>query len=203
MAFQTGVQKADASDDYSSYDSIVRELSSSSTRIRTDSPSDPEIVKIHAGIGIVTSQLRLDLPGTLPSAKTLQGIEVRLGIDLFDPNWIAEGAIRAFNPQPFANGEVGLREFDLLVKYRNALNHPIYFSIGAGMAARYLQFSDGIEGIANTRPSTPSTIVSAGFEAEIGQKFSAGIGLSYRSRMISETPDEQAFDGSLQLLGHF
>ncbi|MCB0351400.1 MAG: hypothetical protein KDD38_09470 [Bdellovibrionales bacterium] len=190
-------------DSYSGYDSIVKELTSSTYSNKSINTST-EMIKFHAGLGVLTSRLSMNLPKGLPSLKTLRGFEARFGIDLFSPNWVAETAVRTFNPEEFADAELSMREFDLLLLYTAAIDRPIHFNIGGGMSARYLDISGGtISEQFARKNTTPASVLTTGLHAFLTPGLSIGAQLSYRSPIVRETIDNGSLDGSVRLAGRF
>ena len=195
---------ADDSGSYSSFDSIVKELSSSRINSSVETTPPPiESIKFHASLGFTTSLVQLDLPNDLPDSKSMRGIELRLGIDLFSPHWVAEGAVRTFTPEPFLNGEITLKEFDLLFVYKNSVNKPLNFSFGGGMTSRYMDLRGiNISGV-DTSSATPASVILAGASTAFSESFSLGAAISYRDALVSKTADEGSIDGTLQFNGRF
>lgn len=201
------IPRASAQDheDYSGFDSIVRELSSS----HASAPSKPtegtlETVQFHLGLGLISTSVALDLPKPFKSGSVLmQGFGARFGIDLFSSNWVAEAGIRSFNPEKFSSHEISLREFDLLVLYHTAPGRSFDFNFGGGMTARYLDITGG--GTETTFPHqniTPTSVVTTGFDVGLTRAFSIGVQISYRSSFVSPSADRGSIDGGLQLTGH-
>lgn len=192
-------------DSYESYDSIVNELSSSSYTASQASTKDSfETIRFHVGVGLVTSTTKISTPlPTTAKDVDLQGFEARFGIDLFTPHWVAESAVRSYNPESYASGEVHLREFDLLVLYHTSAGRPFDFNIGGGMTARYLTFNNitSRENFARDN-TTPSSVFTLGVDFGLTRAFSLGAQISYRNPFVNETADKGSIDGGVQLTGH-
>lgn len=199
------VQAARATENYSSYDDIVRELKGSevSTSVSGSPTSEFDSVRIHVGTGLVSSHANLKTPSNLPSSASLNGYEVFVGIDLFSRNWMAEGAARSFNPEKFNDTNIALREFDLKVVYKDFLGKTLYWRGGAGMAARYISFDQKPEGLSSDSYTTPASIFLIGFGAQFNSNLSLGADFNYRTALINDTIDKNAIDGNLRLTGTF
>ena len=80
------------------YDSIVRDLSSSTSQLETPLVSSDPFAQLlfHGGLGYATSYIIVDPENGPVINGVLKGIEFSLGIDLLSRNWMAEGAVRAF-----------------------------------------------------------------------------------------------------------
>ena len=191
-----------AEDNYKSFNDIVSELSNTNSYSYTPN-SELDIIRIHGQIAFLTSRTQLRLPRSLPSGVTLQGAEAKLGIDLFSPRWIAMGGVRTFDQTRFSTGTVQLKEFDLEVLYKDSLSPKMTYTIGAGMAARYLDFRGSFAEDFVKSHSTPASILNLGIDARIAKFVSVGALLSYRTTLISESADEGAIDGAIHLTGHF
>lgn len=202
---QITVDTCFAADDesYSGYESIIKELSASHYSHVNQTAKPNEVIRFHAGVGMITSRLSLDLPSGLPDATTLRGYEARFGIDLFSPNWIAETAVRTFDPEPILNTQLSLREFDLLIVYNNEIGRPLHFNIGGGISARYLDLQGQIANDIAPSNTTPASILTAGISARFTPQISMGAQVSLRSPIVQETIDRGSLDGSIRLSGRF
>ena len=206
LASGVALARADQDDDenYSGYDSIIHELSASTHYKNTEAPKDPlDSVRFHLGVGMVSSRVSLDLPKGLAKEKSLHGFEARLGVDLFSPNWVAEGTVRSFDPEPFNGGQLSLKEFDLLLTYHFRPERPVDFTLGGGMAARYLEITGDTKGEFARSNSTPMSVLSFGILANITPEFNVGAEVSYRSTLVSDTIDDNSVDGGLRIGGRF
>lgn len=193
-------------EEYSSYDDIIRDLKgSTTTSLPTQNARGPglDAVKIHAGIAMVSSRLNLNLPQGVPGSKGLRGVELAFGIDLFTPEWIAEGTLRNFGKEKFATTDVSLKEFDLKLVHKRMFSDKIFGRFGGGMAARYLDFDQAPAAGTSNSYTTPSSVILVG----VGSHITSGMALSaeatYRSALINDTADESAVDGSVRLTGSF
>lgn len=188
---------------YSSYESIVRDLSSTHHNIRNSETEDSiDIIRFHTGVGLITSRLSMDLPRGLSSSKTLRGYEAWGGIDLFSVNWVAEVAVRTFDPERLGSNEISMKEFDLLVIYNAQLSQPLGFSVGGGMSARYLDITGAPTNFPRSN-TTPASVLTLGLSANFTKIFSLTGQISYRSPLVQDTIDDGSVDGSIRLAGHF
>jgi hypothetical protein len=203
-AVLTFVQPASA-DDYSGYEDIIRDLRGSSSAPLTNAADGDsfDAIKIHAGVGLVTTRTNLKLPQGTPRSAGLRGVEAALGIDLFSPKWIAEGSVRSFNREKYADTNINLKEFDLRLVHKHALSESLFARFGGGMAARYLDFDQVPVAGASRSYTTPATVILIG----IGSQITSGIALSaeanYRSALIADTADSNSLDGAVKITGSF
>lgn len=190
---------------FQSFDSIVDQLTSTRTGAPRDLSRDLFAdILFHSGVGMTTSHLTLRDPAGGEQTGFMKGVEINLGIDLFSKNWLAEGSFRSFGAEEFSNGQVDLNEFDLKLVYHNHLAPYIRFRTGGGLAARYLQYIDNTTAPGTqTDYTTPSSLFFAGIQAELSRMMSVGLELSYRTTMIDETIDHNAFDASVRVDAHF
>jgi hypothetical protein len=197
---------ADDSTSGANYDSIVRDLTSSSTYdAHTEKEHDAlDLVKFHISAGLVSSQLNLDLPGAYPHSTTLHGYEVGFGIDLFSPSWVAQFDIRTYEPDDIGtNNELTFKEFDLLLMHRSPIVSQLSWNIGAGLAARYLDLKYPVANGGDNDYSTPASVITTGLAFSFTPEFSIDALVSLRSRLVENTPDGGSIDGTLHLTGHF
>ncbi len=194
-----------AEDHVTNYDSIVKELSTTSSYdARQESPKDVlDAVKFHFSAGLITSQVNLDVPSTMRRSATLHGFEFSFGIDLFSPEWRAQTDIRAFQQEEIGNNEINLKEFDLLMLHTTPLAAQLSWELGAGLAARYLDFNHAVAPNIDPSNSTPASILTTGFEFAVNPTFSIDASFSYRNRLVQNTSDAGAVDGTLRLSSHF
>lgn len=193
-------------DSFFNYEAIITDLKSSTSTTKLPTPNDPFAdIQIHGGVGIVTSLLTVKTPDRVTRSGFQNGFEASLGIDLFSPRWMAEGAIRRYTSSELDRfTTVTLHEFDLRAVYRTSPHRYLRWRFGMGLAGRFLEIKSRIgEALATNEYSTPSSIVSIGIESSITREFSVGTELSYRSAIIEETSDRSAIDGSIKLGAHF
>lgn len=196
-----------ASEDLRSYDDIVRELTSpsvTSTPYRS-TETGLDKIRIHAAVGATATRVNLKLPAGLPTGASLGGAEVVLGIDLFSQRWIAEGAIRSFSQESFADSEISLKEFDLRVVHQVPIWSQFDLRWGGGMSARYLNFSNSFAQANDValEYTTPASVFIIGAQTRFNHLVGITAELAYRSRLISDTVDRNSFDGSVRISGSF
>lgn len=201
-----GQSIAFASEDrLTNYDSIVKELNSSSSYdARQDLAKDPlDTVKFHFGAGMITSQISLDAPAYIHRSTTMRGFELSFAIDLFSPDWRAQTNIRAYQPEEIANNEISFKEFDLLFLHAANLGPQLNWLAGGGLAARYLDFKRPIAPNIDPSNSTPASVLTTGLEFALSSTFSIDANVSYRNRLVQNTSDAGSIDGTLRLSSHF
>jgi hypothetical protein len=211
-AFAAGSSAYGDEDDILSYDNIVRDLqqqaeapraaSSSRTRVRGSSySSDPfENVLIHAGIGMSAIVESVTLPDNNVTYLNQKGIQAALGIDLFSPNWMAEGTARSFGESEDAVNRVSLKEFELKVFYKRRFSSQLGLRAGGGLSGRYMTIRQADTIIDTT---TPSSVATIGFDFFLSEGLSLGVEVSGRQAMIGETLDRASADGTVRIDTHF
>ena len=196
---------AQSGDDYVGYDSIVNDLTASTRapQIRSRDPFD--LIEIHGGFGLVTSHTTISTANGESFSGFQKGFEASLGIDLFSPRWMAEGALRSFSSTQLEKGAyASLNEFNLRVLYRNPVSRLVRLRMGVGVAARYMELKiNKASGAEKQDFSTPASILSIGLEAAISRNLSVGAEVAYRSALITDTADSEAADATLSLGAHF
>ena len=200
----------DTTDDVG-YDTIVnslnRQVSASeqaTNRARNPKPKqfDPfENVLMHAGAGIAVMSESLDFADGTRGYFNGRGFQASLGIDLFSVNWAAEGTVRSFDANEDHNLQMGLKEFELKLYYKDRIVKSVGYRIGAGISGRYLTVKrtnqDTIE------QSTPSSVFTTGLDFFATDKVSFGIDVSGRTAMISDTIDRGSIDGTVRVDANF
>ncbi len=189
------------------YDAIVGELEKLDVPVPTATESDDpfELAKIHVGFAMLSSYANFQMAAGKGESGLLTGFELSFGIDLFSPNWMALGSIRSYSSEKLGESlRAKLQEFDLKFLYKNYLSRRVQGVFGLGISARYLDLKTEVLGVTQTtKYTTPASVVSAGFMARMGKQISVGPEFSYRSAMINETADRNAFDGMLKLDAQF
>ena len=70
-----------------SYDDLVNELNRKKSTFRSNAEASPfDTIKIHAGLGLITSANDISA-GSSSGTKYQNGFQLSLGIDLFSPEW--------------------------------------------------------------------------------------------------------------------
>ena len=190
---------------YESYDSIVDQLSTTRGS-STDYSNDPfASILIHAGVGMALSMTSFQFEEQSVTGL-FQGIELNFGIDLFSDKWMAEGSYINLGRAEIENKNsidyAEISEFDMKLVYRPHINRFLRFRTTGGLAARYLRYFDNqANKVLNF--NTPSWAFAIGLEAKITKSFSFTSEIAYRSSMISETIDDNAFGAGLRLDAHF
>lgn len=183
----------------SSFESLVRDLSSSRASGIAGNDQDPfDQVKIHFGIGLVTSYLSYE-SNIGPVRGTHQGVQASLGIDLFSPNWMAEGVVRSFSETEIDNTRASLHEFDIKILYSFNSHTSLVPFMGMGMAARYLDVTDKTL----NKYTTPASIFCLGSAFNINGNLSLAGEVSYRRPFSDETIERSAADITVRLNTHF
>lgn len=192
---QTNVQAADYNE--VTYDDLLSELKSKTTKIQTKNSSSFDDITIHAGIGYINSFTQLSYEGS-QFIRYQNGIQLAMGVDLFSPFWYAEGVFRNFGVTEYQQEELSLREFDLKMGFKNQLRGPLYLNIGTGLANRYLNYHDQNKNI-KFNSSSPNWIVTAGLYGQLFKMMSLGVELGAKNAVIPKTYDKGSFDFTIRL----
>lgn len=205
------------------YESMVNELSFAESR-RKSTGSDPfDLVKIHMGFGLVTSAFTFKTPNGSSEFSAPRGFQASMGIDLFSPQWLAEGIVRSYSSSSGDKSTISLQEFDLRIAYVHLLQSNLFLRGGLGIAARYMDLriqesivsDENQESPITVNPpkrqyqsieynyTTPSSVAFVGVDSYLNDLLSVSGELSLRSAMIEETIDKQAVDLTVRLDFHF
>jgi hypothetical protein len=204
----TRVNQDDSTDDQG-YDQIVNDLNRQVDRPAALSrakmaqqPSEAfDSILFHGGVGVSALSQTLTFDNGKQVYVGQKGMQIAFGIDLFSPNWLAEGTYRNFAQTDDSSTRVALQEFEMKVFYRDRIEQQIGYRVGGGLSARYMTISQ--PGITSEQYTTPAGVGTLGLEFYLSEKISLGIDLSGRSAMISETPDKNSIDGTLRVAAHF
>lgn len=188
------------------YDSIIQELSSNTYRApsRTSGMSLDQ-VKLHTGLALATSFITIRPEQGGYVTGFLRGVEFNFGIDLLSDEWLAEVAVRSYQPDDLEiDTQVSMREFDLKVTYEPRLGRALKGRFSGGLAARYLRFiSRNQENILNDRYSTPASLISTGLQLSLSRVLSLGSDISYRAALIDDSVDRSSVDATIRMNAEF
>jgi len=198
FAAPTLVQAA-ADKDYEevSYDDLLNELSAKKKSLTQKENNSFDTVRLHAGIGYVNSFSNIATQKQNFN-RHATGIQLSLGMDLFSPNWYSEGVFRNYGLTSSGSEELSLREFDLKLGYTNKLESIWSYSISSGLSNRFLRFTDPTRNI-DVDDTTPSLVVSTGFNAQVHKNLSLGAEFSGRTAIVNRTADKNSFDFAFRL----
>ncbi len=192
-----------------SFDAIVNDLSrqvdrpAPSSKAHVGSPTSDsfDAVMFHGGVGLGGVAETLNLPDGKQVYFGQKGIQVSFGIDLFSPNWLAEGTYRNFAQSDSSAIHVALQEFEMKFLYKTMIAPQAGLRAGGGLSARYMTVTEPTS--TATVYTTPSGLATIGLDVYLNEKFSLGVDLTGRSSMVSETPDKSSADATLRMDAHF
>lgn len=194
----TKVRADEASSTYEevSYDDLINRLHKKKSQFISNQTSVLDDITLHAGIGLVTTAVSVEQNSHF-SQMNLNGFQLSLGVDLFSPNWVAEGAIRNFGSGGDNISNHSFREVDLKTFYRSpSSNNTVGYRLGAGLATQYLDFKD--PGI-SVSESSPAMILFGALETNISRNFGLGVEFGYRSSLLSSNADKSSIDMMLRM----
>lgn len=194
----TLVQAAAPDSEYEevSYDDLLNELSAKKRSVSRSSDS-LDNVRLHAGIGYTNSFTNISA-NKQNYNRHANGIQLSLGMDLFSPNWYSEGVFKNYGVTGTGSEELSLRELDLKIGYTNTLESIWSYTISSGLSNRFLRFTDSAKRV-SVDETTPSLIISTGFNARVHKYISLGAEISAHSAMVSSTADKNSFDFAFRL----
>lgn len=191
------------SESYSNWDEIVSGLESDlksmpapSSRAQLTDPYSIEDIHISLGAGLSFTHISVAGDPRVESTGLLRGFGVQFGIDLFHPQFQAEGAFRNYTSDSLSRFvRADLKEFELRLVHSRYFIHATKFRLGAGLSSRYLDISSRANGQTYRRSeTTPSAVFLLGLERQFGRNFSVGPDFAYRSPFSSDSLEEGSFD---------
>lgn len=180
------------------YDDLLKEINGQKKQVVKESSASPlDDVKIHMGLGMVSSITHFTLHST--SYERFQnGIALALGIDLFSESWFAESLFKNYGVTSKESENLALRELDLLLGYKRKLSSNLGYSIRSGLSNRYLNYSNLIHNI-NHEENSPSLLLSTGLNMEITPSISFDIEVSGQSALVQSTSLKNAVEFSMRI----
>lgn len=179
------------------YDDLVNELSAKKNAIAKPDHSPFDDVGLHAGVGYANSLTTMSTHGQT-FTRDAGGVQISAGMDLFSPNWFAEGVFSNYGVNTAGNESMTLREFDLLMGYTEKWKGPWSYNISAGLANRFLTYSDSSRDISVNEVS-PDFLISTGLRAQMTKNLSFGGDISAATAMIGSTADRNSFDFAFRM----
>lgn len=180
-----------------SYEELLNELNTKQKNLHKESHSAFDGVRLHAGIGYINSFTNLST-NKKNFSRHANGIQLSIGMDLFSPEWFAEGLFKNYGVTESGSEELSMKDFDLKLGYTNKLEGVWDYSLSAGLSNRFLKFSDPSRGF-DVNETSPSFIVSSGFSAQVYRRVSLGAEVSARTAMTNKTADKNSIDFAFRL----
>lgn len=195
----TSVQAADVEE--VSYDDLLNQLNRKKSFYSESSSGGFDDVMIHAGFGLTSSVTNVNINGE-DSYRHQNGFQLALGINLFSPEWAAEGVIRNFGQSSSGTETRSLRETDLRFMYVTKTNATTGIRAGMGLGTRYFKLTDEIYNVYISE-TTPSAQLFGGVDAYLSKRMSLGFELAGRYALVSRTVDKSAMDLTVHLDTYF
>lgn len=188
------------------YDDLIEELNhrvKQKTKVEIiQQHEDPfDNVTIHSSFGLLQSIHYLQLP-TKTKSRFKEGISMGFGLDLFNPNWIAEAVLKNYGHSVQNDEHMSLREFDLCLSFKEEKKQSISYKLTQGLGARYLKYaSPFFEKSFNE--STPVYLLGASIDSHFSQHFSFGVELSGTIALINESIDRNSLNLNFKFDNYF
>lgn len=202
IIFGSTIVQADDTYEEVTYDNLIQQINYKKSRLAiARSATSFDTLMIHAGFGLVTTASTISYGGA-DNLKYQNGFQISLGIDLFSPNWAAEGVLRNFGQATSGTETRSLREFDLKILYRDATSAAAGYRMGMGLGNRYFKLTDDH----NSRyinDTTPTSLFFVGLDIYTSKNVSLGLEAGLRSAMITSTADKSSLDTTLRLDTYF
>lgn len=186
-------------EDYYNYDTIVDQLRYKSPEEQAAIDSNLyDDIYFHVGAGF--SQSILNIRGNSQSdTVSMNGIEMKGAINLFNPFWLAEGTIRNFNNTNGSKASYKLREFELKVSRFTPMSRNWLYRVTTGLAARFLKTNIDTNDGSIKNYSTPSLILGGGLGYNLNPRMSLIGDVAFKASMINDTVDRNTLDFTLRL----
>lgn len=189
------------------FDEFIKELNSKVSLKDRERNSigyvDPyENLQLHLSMGLVQTMNSL-LIGNKSISRLEDGIQLGLGIDLFSPEWVAEGLLKNYGQSTQNESSLALREFDLRLSYlQKDPQHKLKLRLSNGLGARYLRYTSKWSGFSQYQ-TTPIYLMGLGLLIPVGSHFNLGIEVQGYLTLISETIDRQGLGLVFRLDNYF
>jgi hypothetical protein len=133
--------------DSQGYDAIVDQLSreqnarAATSRARQTSKVEEnsfDTIWMHGGVGFANYIESLKFEDGTTTTLNQKGIQAALGIDLFSPNWMAEGTARSFAEDGDGKVRSSVHEFELKILNKDRFGTRFGYRAGLGFTGLYL-----------------------------------------------------------------
>ena len=185
------------------YEQLVRELNSQVTKqqrrlVQTISGDPFERLQIHCSLGFIQTLNTFEL-GERTINRMEDGIQLGVGIDLFSPEWVAEGVLKNFGQSTRGSETMALREFDLRLSYlQNAPQSRVKLRFANGLGARYVRYLNQEKEL-ELYQTTPVYSMGLGFLIPVGSHFDLDFEIQAHLALISDTMDRHGVAAILRL----
>lgn len=166
-----------------SYEDLLGRIANKKSYLKSESSSPFDDILIHTGLGYVTTFSEAALPNDNISPR-LAGIQLTLGINLFNPNWYSEANWRNFGTSTSLSHEVSLRELDFRIGYLNSLDHNWNYKIGTGLSTRFFHYSNPTKALSYDS-TTPALMIHFATMNSINKYLSFGAEISMQSPLTA------------------
>jgi hypothetical protein len=203
QSFVWGSAPEDVESEEVPYEQLVRELNSRVSKqqrqaLQSTSVDPFEQLKIHVSLGFVQTVNSFVIEDRTLS-RLEDGIQLGVGIDLFTPEWVAEGLLKNFGQSRQNDSTVALREFDLRLSYlQSAPQSKMKLRMSNGLGARYLRYRSDWSQL-NTYQTTPVYLLGLGFLVPIGNHFDLDFEFQGHMSLVSDTMDRHGLALVLRL----
>lgn len=185
------------------FDELVKELNTKvnmKNRIQTSTNTgDPfDRLQIHLSLGFIQTVNSL-LVADRSISRLEDGVQLGLGVDIFSPEWVAEGLLKNYGRSTQNDTNVSLREFDLRLSYlQQAPQNKMKFRLANGLGARYLRYTNKWTDLSQMQ-TTPVYLLGFGLLIPMGSHFDLGIEVQGHMALISESIDRHGLSLILRL----
>lgn len=179
------------------YDQLLNEIQSQKKVIVRQIKSPFDEVKIHAGMGLISSVSNFSIEGS-HEQRFQSGLQLMLGIDLFSDDLFAEGVFKNFGTSKSHDESLNIKELDFKIGYKKNLDKSWSYHLTSGLANR-LTLLDNKSNNWNYNQITPSLIMGFGLLRKMNSLVNLKFDISGRSALISQTIDKNSIDLTLQL----
>lgn len=181
------------------YEQIINELNFKKRKNQklVQQENSFEQLQVHLGVGYLNSFSTFRISESLLQ-RYQNGMQIMIGMDLFDPSWYTEIAFRNFGVTNNGAEEIMLKEFALKMAYIQEAKPPWKYFFSTGVSNRFFHYRDRLKNIAADNV-TPSWIASMGLKAYFDKKFNVGFEMQGRSSLVGSTSDVSSIDFAIRM----
>ncbi len=183
------------------YEDLVQKLNQSPRTSAKAYDNGLDEIRLHAGVGFVSGVSSIKM-NQVDNMRSHNGLEVRLGVDLFDPQWISYFVFTNYGQSKSGNETRSLRSFAFRVTRVIPQQSQSELRVGLGIGNRYLRLSDASEDLYFDE-TTPFVGAQVGIAGALSRDLALVLEARAETAMSTQTIDKNSMSFAIGVEGHF
>ncbi len=161
--------------------------------------------RVHVNVGLLESFQSYDIAPGIREQGGIRGFQLGVGVDLFSPNWIAQGVIMNFPATGVDDTTLSSNAFELRIIYDHSILEGVTLHGGAGLGNRFYDIKSQVRSNLAAQESTfnsGAAVLIFGADYWPSGELSAGLELSTHVPLANGN-DPSSIDLAVNISGHF